>query len=161
MLVCQTLDFIFGILGLVNKIPNLSSWDFILVTLGIPKPQTLDFISGNGLEYLVIQYGSYMDSGYNLLKEIIFKKYKKKQHICTILIFQYVSKAALKKKKYIYIYINMTFLILNHFPVVFSPLWVSRCCFPVVSSRCTSPFWGRSPRARFPRFPTTAQGFYL
>ena len=54
MLVCQTLDFIFGILGLVNKMPNLSSWDFILVTLGIPKPQTLDFISGNGLECLVI-----------------------------------------------------------------------------------------------------------
>ena len=50
MLVCQTLDFIFGILGLVNKMPNLSSWDFILVTLGIPKPQTLDFISGNGLD---------------------------------------------------------------------------------------------------------------
>ena len=72
MLVYQTLDFIFGILGLVNKMPNLSSWDFILVTLGIPKPQTLDFISGNGLECLVIQYGSYMDSGYNLLKEIIF-----------------------------------------------------------------------------------------
>ena len=50
MLVCQTLDFIFGTLGLVNKMPNLSSWDFILVTLGIPKPQTLDFISGNGLD---------------------------------------------------------------------------------------------------------------
>ena len=77
MLVCQTLDFIFGILGLVNKMPNLSSWDFILVTLGIPKPQTLDFISGNGLECLVIHiyiYGSYMDSGYNLLKEIMFLK---------------------------------------------------------------------------------------
>ena len=52
-------------------------------------------------------------------------------------------------------------LILNHFPVVLSPLWVSRCRFPVVSSRCTSPFWGRSPRARFPRFPTTAQGFWV
>ena len=50
MLVCQTLDFIFDILGLVNKMPNLSSWDFILVTLGIPTPQTLDFISGNGLD---------------------------------------------------------------------------------------------------------------
>ena len=37
-----------------------------------------------------------MDSGYNLLKEIMFLKniFKKKQHICTILIFQYVSKAA-------------------------------------------------------------------
>ena len=41
----------------------------------------------------------------------------------------------------------MTFLILNHFPVVFppfgSPLGVSPLCLP----RCTSPFWGRSPRA--------------
>ena len=30
MFVCQTLGFIFGLLGLVNKMPNLSSWDFIL-----------------------------------------------------------------------------------------------------------------------------------
>ena len=53
-LLCKSWDFIFGILCIVNKIANLRPWDFILVTLGIPKPQTLDFILGNGLECLVI-----------------------------------------------------------------------------------------------------------
>ena len=53
-LLCKSWDFIFGILCIVNKMANLRPWDFILVTLGIPKPQTLDFILGNGLECLVI-----------------------------------------------------------------------------------------------------------
>ena len=77
-----------------------------------------------------------MDSGYNLLKEIMFFKkiYIKKQHICTILIFQYVSKAVFLKKN-----IKVTFLILNDFPVVLSlfgsPVVVFPLCLPVVPPR--------------------------
>ena len=54
------------------------------------------------------------------------KKYLSFQHICTILTFQSVAKAAFSCLQSI----KVTFLILHHFPVLLLPL-----CLPVVLSR--------------------------
>ena len=97
-------------------------------------------------------YGSYMDSGYNLLKEIMFfKNMQTKQHICTILIFQYVSKAV-----FLNLYVSICFKIyksdISHFesfprcafPPLGLPLLFSRCVFPlylpVLGSKSSGPF---------------------
>ena len=45
MVVLSDLGFYFWHPWPSYKMANLSSWDFILVTSGIPKPQALDFIS--------------------------------------------------------------------------------------------------------------------
>ena len=61
------------------------------------------------------------------------------QQICTILTFQYLTKAAfscLQSKK-------VTFF---HFALFF-PFFSFPLCLPVVSPCCVSPFLGRSPRA--------------
>ena len=70
------------------------------------------------------------------------------QQICTILTFQYLTKAVFSGLQTI----KITFFILYHFPVV-SPRCVSPLCLPVVSPQCVSPFLGRSPRASLPAFP--------
>ena len=76
----------------------------------------------------------------NLLKEI-FKKKHFIQHICTILIFQYVAKASFSCLQTI----NVTFLILHHFPRCGSPDVSPRCNTPGVSRRRLRPArWRRS-----------------
>ena len=60
------------------------------------------------------------------------------QQICTILTFQYLTKAA--------------FSCLQTIKVTFSRC-VSPLCLPVVSPQCVSPFLGRSPRASLSAFP--------
>ena len=78
--------------------------------------------------------------------------------ICTILTFQYLTKAAFSFLKII----KVTFLILHHFPVLLLPL-----CLPVVLCReparprsaedpeDMSPFWARSYGAGEPWLSTT------
>ena len=56
------------------------------------------------------------------------------QKICTILTFQYLTKAAFSGLQTI----KVTFFILHHFPVV-SPRCVSPLCLPFLSPRCVSP----------------------
>ena len=56
------------------------------------------------------------------------------QQICTILTFQYLTKAAFSGLQTI----KVTFFILHHFPVV-SPRCVSPLCLPFLSPRCVSP----------------------
>ena len=73
------------------------------------------------------------DCEHNLLKEIIFKKISSIQHICTILIFQYVSKAT---------FLNFT----NYKSDIFHFASFSRCSSPVVSPRCDTPIVSRRPR---------------
>ena len=70
------------------------------------------------------------------------------QQICTILTFQYLTKAAFSCLQTI----KVTFFILHHFSVV-SPRCVSPFFLPVVSPQCVSPFLGRSPRASLSAFP--------
>ena len=70
------------------------------------------------------------------------------QQICTILTFQYLTKAAFSGLQTI----KVTFFILHHFPVV-SPRCVSPFFLPVVFPQCVSPFLGRSPRASLSAFP--------
>ena len=70
------------------------------------------------------------------------------QQICTILTFQYLTRAAFSGLQTI----KVTFFILHHFPVV-SPRCVSPFFLPVVSPQCVSPFLGRSPRASLSAFP--------
>ena len=69
------------------------------------------------------------------------------QQICTILTFQYLTKAFSCLQT-----IKVTFFILHHFSVV-SPRCVSPFFLPVVSPQCVSPFLGRSPRASLSAFP--------
>ena len=56
------------------------------------------------------------------------------QQICTILTFQYLTRAAFSGLQTI----KVTFFILHHFPVV-SPRCVSPLCLPFLSPRCVSP----------------------
>ena len=56
------------------------------------------------------------------------------QQICTILTFQYLTRAAFSGLQTI----KVTFFILHHFPVV-SPRCVSLLCLPFLSPRCVSP----------------------
>ena len=56
------------------------------------------------------------------------------QQICTILTFQYLTKAVFSGLQTI----KVTFFILHHFPIV-SPRCVSPLCFPFLSPRCVSP----------------------